>query len=464
MGHAQPSLRKKVALLSPVALMLACALLAARSRSAAGEAIQIAPSRSHEPSEVPRQVRVGDGTGKTLVARVYGAENPRVVLLPDGRLGFSNALIPTEEPFVPLGIDELRKQLEEGEYRGFAVVQSKRYLVFTKGSGEFAHGCARLLESLLSGLSDWFRARGVPARAPEFPLVAVIFRTEREFRAHRAVDPDVQAYYDVISNRIYLYEHRDREIDPPEVVVRRKPQTVAHEGAHQVLQNIGIQPRLADWPAWLAEGLAEFFAPTETRDGRWAGISQQNPFHLATLRDEAEVSAFLGRMTAPFFLPPYPRTTPIEELLSKDRLSPSDYARSWALVNYLMAFHEPRFMAYLSSMSRTRPLRPRSQAQQLQDFRAAITPNLPALQGHLIQSLQALPMPEPTQYFAVSFEQVLADGSIRFGTLVSPSPAVVQEWLAEMADPDGFAPAYDVTAWARRWAAIAAMDRWLESR
>ena len=48
----------------------------------------------------------------------------------------------------------------------------------------------------------------------------------------------------------------------------RKPQTVAHEGAHQILANIGVQPRLSDWPLWLIEGFAEYCAtPTRTKKG-----------------------------------------------------------------------------------------------------------------------------------------------------------------------------------------------------
>jgi len=38
------------------------------------------------------------------------------------------------------------------------------------------------------------------------PLVAVIFATEGDFRAHKEVDPEVQAYYEFFTNRIFFYE------------------------------------------------------------------------------------------------------------------------------------------------------------------------------------------------------------------------------------------------------------------
>ena len=45
-----------------------------------------------------------------------------------------------------------------------------------------------------------------------------------------------------------------------QIAAMRRPQTVAHEGTHQILQNIGVHPRLSAWPLWLVEGLAEYCA------------------------------------------------------------------------------------------------------------------------------------------------------------------------------------------------------------
>ncbi len=91
----------------------------------------------------------------------------------------------------------------------------------------------------------------------------------------------------MLSNRIFFYEKSRRDQDAPEVSALRRPQTVAHEGTHQILHNVGIQPRLSDWPLWLVEGLAEYCSSTRfTRKGvEWAGLGQAHPIHLATIRD-----------------------------------------------------------------------------------------------------------------------------------------------------------------------------------
>jgi hypothetical protein len=362
-------------------------------------------------------------------------------------------------------IGSLRERLSAGEFQGFDVVETKHYLVFYQGSRSFAESSAKLLETLLAGMSRWLRQAGFPVRAPEFPLVAVVYRNEREFRASGNVDPNVQAYYDVLSNRIAFYEHRDRELEPPDVVLRRRPQTVAHEGTHQILQNIGVQPRLAKWPLWLSEGLAEFCAPTGTIDGGWAGANWVNDFHLSTLRDMAETSGVMNG-GGPVWMPLAPRRTAIEELLSRERFEPTDYARSWSLVHYLANQHQARFVLYLRRMGRMDPLVGRRREESLREFRDSFTANLPRLNQHFAEYIGTLapvnPMPET--YYSVLFEQRLVDGSVRSGVLVSPSVAVVQEWIEGMRSSEGGPAMIEVSAWERRSQAVDAAGWWLENR
>src|SRR5262249_14952758 len=151
----------------------------------------------------------------------------------DGRLASLVRPVYTDEPFQPLSADALRKRLSGGEFRGFEVEQTEHYLVFYQSSEAFARDSARLLESLYRKLSEKFRDRGFAVTPAESPLVAVIFRSEEEFRAHREIDPDVQAYYDILSNRIFLYETSERQLEDPQYAAIRKPQTVTHEGTHQ---------------------------------------------------------------------------------------------------------------------------------------------------------------------------------------------------------------------------------------
>src|SRR5262249_50386195 len=163
-------------------------------------------------------------------------------------------------------------------------------------------------------------------------LVAVIFRTERDFRAHKKVDRDVQAYYEIFTNRIYFYQDSERDQQAPEVAALRKPQTVAHEGTHQILQNIGVQPRLGAWPLWLVEGLAEYCAaPTTTKRGvGWRGLGIVNPLHMATIRDlEDPLSLQVNGPNRPR-IGRDPGMPLVEYLVTRTQLTPTDYALAWA--------------------------------------------------------------------------------------------------------------------------------------
>src|SRR5579864_2603972 len=216
----------------------------------------------------PKRVLVRDDSGRPVVTRVYcDMADTLVVLLPDGQLGWPDGRAYTEKAFHPASADELRESLREGPYREFKVRQSRHYLLLYRCSENFAGASANLLESLYQGLYKKFADLGLEVHEAEFPLIAIIYDTERAFRANNKVAPEVQAFHHTISNRIYFYETSERELSSPEVAAIRKPQTIAHEGTHQILLNIGVQPRLARWPIWLVEGLAEYCAPTYTRRG-----------------------------------------------------------------------------------------------------------------------------------------------------------------------------------------------------
>ena len=67
------------------------------------------------------------------------------------------------------------------------------YLIFYQSSHAFADASGRWLEDLYRRLLDAFRKHEMAVNDTEFPLVAVIYRTERDFRASKRVDPEVQA-------------------------------------------------------------------------------------------------------------------------------------------------------------------------------------------------------------------------------------------------------------------------------
>ena len=193
-------------------------------------------------------------------------------------------LVPTNEPFQPFTAEELLERLQKGPLGDFHVQQTAHYLIFYQSSRAFAEASGRWLEDLYRRLLDAFRKHEMAAHDTEFPLVAVIYRTERDFRASKRVDPEVQAVYEIYTNRIYFYETSVHDENAPEVSALRKPQTVVHEGTHQVLQNIGVHPRLERLADLAGGGSGRvLFHPGHLAQGRKADLGRpgddQRPAH-----------------------------------------------------------------------------------------------------------------------------------------------------------------------------------------
>ena len=117
---------------------------------------------------------------------------------------------------------------------------------------------------------------------PEVPLVVIMFRTRKQWQEFNAKvfkdrETNVVAYYSPISNRVIMYEQSDLVDVAPELALKESVSTMAHEGVHQILHNIGVQKRLWCWPMWISEGLPEYFSPTSLDKGvKWKGVGLVN--------------------------------------------------------------------------------------------------------------------------------------------------------------------------------------------
>ncbi|AGA29215.1 DUF1570 domain-containing protein [Singulisphaera acidiphila] len=421
----------------------------------------LAPAERQE-----KRVRIRTKTGETVVARLHGqADGKTCVLLPNGEIGFTTGLAETDEPFLPATREQIEQELTRaGPFANFEVLQSEHYLVLYQSSTPFAEASIKLLESLYENLTDAFRKRELPIHEAEFPLVAIIFQTEKQFRAHQQVDADVQAYYEILSNRIYLYEKSDRDQQAPEVAALRKPQTVAHEGTHQILQNIGIHPRMAAWPLWLVEGFAEYCSPpTMTRRGAaWGGLGQVNPMHMATIHDLDDPASLYVKGSERQRLGRDRRKPLVEYLITRSSLTPTDYALSWALTHYLAMQRGTEFLAFIRTMSQLPPLEERTPEQHLASFREAFGTDLAKLDKKVAGYLSKLKF-DPLPYYAVVFEQPIPGNQIRRATIVSQSPSMIRQWLSQISDSNGGQTSWEVFPHPTRARAQMAAEQWISN-
>jgi hypothetical protein len=430
-----------------------------------------------EDRKAPR-FKVRDEFGQCVVARLHGQfGGTTAVILPDGQTalippngqpGTRTPLVPTNEPFKPLTASELESILHKGPFAEYQLLTTDHYLIFYKSTPAFAQDSGRLLEDLYRGLIDTFRRKDVPVHEPEFPLVAVIFATEKDFRAHKSVDPQVRAYYEFFTNRIFFFQKSDRDHLEPRVAALLKPQTVAHEGAHQILSNIGVQPRPNSWPPWLVEGLAEYCATTvNTKKGIiWSGLGQINSLHMATIR-ELEDPLSNQMNTSATSTKKIARKLSIsqsEALLLKTSLTPTDYAEAWALTHYLAKNRPTEFFNFVRAMSQVPPLEPRTPQENLLDFRKFFNEapaRLDKKLGDHIHNLSRKNTYVTLYYYQVVFQQALGNGVLRRAATVSQSPQIIQQWIQEMTSPMGDIPSWEAIAWPTRARAEQAAQEWM---
>ncbi|MGP0065457.1 MAG: DUF1570 domain-containing protein [Isosphaeraceae bacterium] len=428
------------------------------------------PAPEPAPSQA-RRFRIRDESGNCVVARLHGQYGGKTALVqPDGQLGFPNRLVPTDEPFVPMTNEALQARLQEGPYVEYQVLTTPHYLIFYQSTFAFAQDSGRLLEEQYKGLIEVCRKSGIAVHETEFPLVAVIFATERDFRAHKQVEPEVQAYYEYFTNRIFFYQQSDLDRQNPKVSALRKPQTVAHEGAHQILSNIGVQPRLSLWPLWLIEGLAEYCAtPSFKKKGvTWDRPGTINALHMATLRelDDPLAIDFEGGGARPKAVKRDRLLIEAESLIPKTRLTPTDYAQAWALTHYLAQRPNGEFVKFLKSMSQMPPLEPRTSEEHLTEFRKFFGQDLARLDKKADEYIRKLSQKsgyDPLPYYVVIFEQPLGGGMIRRAATYSQSPQMIEQWVQQRSSPDGGIPNWQAFPYPTRTRAISAMTEWMRS-
>lgn len=295
-----------------------------------------------------RRAESQDEAGKPAIAKVYvEVGEQRILLFPDGTLAArKKAEAPdTERPFTPAKLDQLAEQLSSGAFKDFKFSKTRRYIYVHNTSDNFTLVTSRILESMYPGIVAYAKAQRIEVSEPDVPLVVVMFRTEEEFQKYKRMPPGVIAYYNILSNQVVMFEESKLYQTRPELALQQSISTIAHEGVHQILHNIGVQQRLSVWPMWLSEGLAEYFAPTSVGANlKWKGAGQVNDLRMFELEQYIQ-----GRATDA------PAGQMVEHTAIAARLTSTGYASAWALTHYLAKNQRDEFHKYVREVSKLGP-------------------------------------------------------------------------------------------------------------
>lgn len=398
-----------------------------------------------------RRVKVPGPDGSTLVvAKVHVEVADRfLVVMPDGKLRSvlqSDAQL-TEEPYVGLTPDEMIKALTGDQFSAFKSRKTTHFVFIYNTSEPFLTATSQILESMYRPLLSFFQREKFEVHDPDTPLVVIMFRTRDEFDAYRRMPEGVAAYYDIVSNYVILHEQSELTEIAPELAVKQSISTIAHEGVHQLLHNIGVQQRLSEWPAWISEGLPEFFAPTEVSQRvRWKGLFQVNDLRLHTLVKHFEkVGVENGRSQL------------VDPVIAADQLDALGYAKSWALVHFLARAKRKEMFDFFRKISQIGPLE--SCEDQVALFKTCFGEETDRLADLLAAHLNKMEYRDP--WINQTHYLVMIETPTNRQTLVTPSPSKIQEWRAEMAQSYGNAMRVTVQAYANKTQAQAASKQWL---
>jgi hypothetical protein len=142
---------------------------------------------------------------------------------------------------------------------------------------------------------------------------ARVFADPREFRAYASIlgAPNAESLYDPRTQEVVICH------DPAKGTswLRR---TLAHEFTHAYMDRVF---RRTD-PLWLCEGLAEYFANFDVRDGRLVpGLLDRRALLLLSLEEPLPLRRFLRLRRDEMYGPSFP----------------SHYAQAWSLAHHLMS-------------------------------------------------------------------------------------------------------------------------------
>ena len=303
-------------------------------------------------SDPPQVVTVKvERDGKTFYGKPLATDGTQLAIVRwDGRL----TVFPFNDPnikvtnyrkgFQPYSPDELQKRL--GKYFGnrYDISKTEHFVVIHPrgGTAFWAEPFQRHYERL----KDYFTTNGFEMTEPEFPMVAIVLRSRKEFdlqlKKEATFDKSIIGFYSKKSNRITTYAPSGLRLTPTGAKQTQgwleSSPTIVHEVAHQIAFNGGLHNRFSGVPKWISEGLAML---CETRGvynfrNSTSIASRVNKLRLKSFRkfqDEGKTSGMLL------------------DLIQSDRAFSTDpelaYAVSWAISFYLNENRQAEYFDFL---------------------------------------------------------------------------------------------------------------------
>ena len=342
--------------------------------------------------------------GKTVTTgKLLAKDKERAVLLDrvgglhDLTLG-SVTLKPTNSRFQSLPTTELRNQLSREFGKDFEIGTTRHYVVVAPHGR--AADYAAIFEEQYTTLQRYFKTRSFSLTEPQFPMMAVVFPTQKQFieyanRDGSKVMANMQGYYSPRTNRVALFETTSKSvavsaIDP--LSASRSPvfgaiktdlkETMIHEATHQVAYNIGLHSRVGETPRWVVEGMATVFEPEAMRTAASGNLPKQR---LNWERYVVFQNFVQTKRRQPKSLRSFIESEDLYESAVLDF-----YAQSWALTFFLVETRPRNYSAYLKRIAARDPFAEYPAKERLADFKETIHADVDWLDVQFVKYLDGV--------------------------------------------------------------------------
>lgn len=271
-----------------------------------------------------------DKTGLVMTRR-----NGRIVFLPPEKI---SSIEKVDNTFYAKTFEQMKVKLQK-EFGSKYVVSRTRHFLVVHPKGDY-ETWALPFEKLYERFQAYFKTRGFVISEPEFPMVAIVLRTQREFiqmAKARDIPSNVVGYYSFRSNRLIAYQQKFFGRSSSDNWASTMD-TVIHEATHQTASNTGIHSRAGANPRWVTEGLATMFE-AKGINNYFEYPEFKTRINWERLRDLRKLYEE-GRVKGT-----------VEEMVLSDRIFERDpqraYAVAWALSLYLAERNAHRYVQYL---------------------------------------------------------------------------------------------------------------------
>ncbi len=358
-------------------------------------------------------ILAGSGQGQHAIEQADG----RMLLIPQGALKQRDVSPPPE----PSSSHAMAAQLAEefGEEQIRTLVAGK-YVVGLVLAGPlpprsenrvtgFLKQAARFLKNVENVLTRFCREMRIETEPTRYPLVTLIFESDRDFNAYAAeatggegVSAEhILGFYSPLTNWLALRIGECRTFQVP-----------LHEAVHQQVFNRGLMQRLSGVPVWFNEGIATGFENNGERIN--IGPNKVNPLYARRLDGERALS--------------WEQIVTEDTAFHGDVLAGEAYAHAWGLHWLLVTEHRPAYVRYLRQLGQIGPLQEPPSEERLALFEETFGTPISELEAGFSRQLQA----------ALRTQRIPPDADPRPGHSVTYSDASAVELTAiQRASGDG---------------------------